>query len=85
VAMLAEMVDGVIGVDTHRDFNRVEIAHPSSAVIATGGFRNASAGHAETLTWIFAHAPGSRLVISIEGTRSYGVGWPGRRSPRGLR
>jgi hypothetical protein len=25
VAMLAEMVDAVIGVDTHRDFNQVEI------------------------------------------------------------
>lgn len=74
MAMLAEMVDAVIGVDTHRDFNQVEIAHPSGAVIATGGFRNDSAGHTETLTWIFAHAPGSRLVLSIEGTRSYGVG-----------
>jgi transposase len=40
----------------------------------TGGFRNDSAGHAETLAWIFAHAPGPRLVLSIKGTRSYGVG-----------
>jgi transposase len=84
VAMLAEMVDAVIGVDTHRDFNQVEIAHPSGAVIATGGFSNDSAGHAETLTWIFAHAPGSRLVLSIEGTRSYGVGLTRAAATAGL-
>jgi transposase len=42
-------------------------------VIATHTFKNDSAGHAETLAWIFAHAPGSRLVLSIEGTRSYGA------------
>jgi hypothetical protein len=43
VAMLAEVVDGVIGVDTHRDFNQVEIARPSGAVIATCTFTNDSA------------------------------------------
>jgi hypothetical protein len=61
--MLAEMVDAVIGVDTHRDFNQVEIARPSGAVIAICTFTNDSAGHAEVLAWIFAHAPGPRLVI----------------------
>jgi transposase len=84
VAMVAEMVDGVIGVDTHRDFNQVEIARPSGAVIATGGFSNDSAGHADALAWIFAHAPGSRLVISIEGTRSYGVGLARAAATAGL-
>ena len=58
MAMLAEVVDGVIGVDTHRDFNQVEIAYPNGAVIATGTFTNDSTGHAEALAWIFAHAPG---------------------------
>jgi transposase len=82
--MLAEIVDAVIGVDTHRDFHQVEIAYPSGAVIATGGFRNDSAGHAETLTWIFAHAPGARLVLSIEGTRSYGVGLARAAATAGL-
>ena len=74
MVMLAEVVDGVIGVDTHRDFNQVEIARSSGAVIASRRFTNDSTGHAEALAWIFAHAPGSRLVVSMEGTRSYGVG-----------
>jgi hypothetical protein len=30
------------------------------------------------------HAPVRGLVLSIEGTRSYGVGQPARRAPRGL-
>jgi transposase len=84
VAMLAEMVDGVIGVDTHRDFHQVEIARPSGAVIAIGMFTNDSAGHAEVLAWIFEHAPGPRLVISIEGTRSYGVGLARAAATAGL-
>ena len=84
MAMLAEMLDGVIGVDTHRDFHQVEIARPSGAVIATRTFENDSAGHAEALAWIVKHAPGPRLVISIEGTRSYGAGLAARRPPRGL-
>jgi transposase len=72
--MLAEVVDAIIGADTHRDTNQLEIARPSGAVIATRSFSNDSAGHAEALAWIFEHAPGPRLVLSIEGTRSYGAG-----------
>ena len=84
MAMLAEMLDGVIGVDTHRDFNQVEIARPSGAVIATRTFTNDSAGHAEALAWIVKHAPGPRLVISIEGTRSYGAGLARAAATAGL-
>jgi transposase len=74
VAMLPEVVDAVIGADTHRDTNQVEIAYPSGAVIATGAFSNDSTGHAAAVGWMFEHAPGPRLVVSIEGTRSYGAG-----------
>jgi transposase len=74
MAMLTEVVDAVIGVDTHRDTHQVEIARPSGAVITTRSCSNDSAGHAEALAWIFDHAPGPRLVMSIEGTRSYGAG-----------
>ncbi|WP_331532602.1 IS110 family transposase [Pseudonocardia sp.] len=65
---------GGIGADTHRDTHQVEIAHPSGAPIATRSFSNDSTGYAELLAWAFEHAPDPRLVISIEGTRSYGVG-----------
>jgi transposase len=72
--MLAEHVDAVVGVDTHRDTHHAEIALPSGAPIATRSISNDSAGYAELLAWMLDHAPGPRLVVAIEGTRSYGVG-----------
>jgi hypothetical protein len=75
---------GVIGVDTPRDFHQVEIARPSGAVIATRTVTNDSTGHAEALAWIFAHSPGPRLVLSIEGTRSYGAGLARAAATAGL-
>jgi hypothetical protein len=72
--MLAELIDAVVGVDTHRDTRQVEIAYPTGAPIATTTISNDSTGYAELLAWIFDHTPGPRLAVSIEGTRSYGVG-----------
>ena len=72
--MLAELVDAVVGVDTHRDTHEVEIALPSGAPIRTRKINNDSSGFAELLAWIGENAPGPRVVVSIEGTRSYGVG-----------
>jgi hypothetical protein len=77
VAMLAEIVDAVIGVDTHRDFHQVEIAYPSGAMIATRSFSNDSVGYAETLAWVFptwltdGGLAGSRVV----DLRVRGRGW----------
>jgi transposase len=71
--MLAELVDAVVGVDTHRDTHEAEIAHPTGMPIATCQVSNDSTGYAELLAWIVDHAPGPRLVVSIEGTRSYGL------------
>jgi hypothetical protein len=66
--MLAELVDAVVGVDTHRDTHEVEIALPTGTPIATLTISNDSAGFAELLGWIVEHALGPRLVVSIEGT-----------------
>ena len=72
--MLAEVVDAVVGVDTHRDTHEVEIASPNGVPIARCSIRNDSTGYAQLLAWIVDHAPGPRLIASIEGSRSYGVG-----------
>jgi transposase len=75
VPMPADLVDAVVvGVDTHRDTHEVEIALPTGTPIATCRFSNDSTGYAELLAWILDHAPGPRLAVSIEGTRSYGIG-----------
>ena len=72
--MLADCVDAVVGVDTHRDTHEVEIAHPTGASIAARAVENDSSGFAELLAWIVEHAPGPRVVVAVEGTRSYGAG-----------
>ena len=72
--MLAELVDAVVGVDTHRDSHEVEIALPTGIAIGTCKISNDDCGFAELLAWIVEVAPGPRVVVSIEGTRSYGVG-----------
>jgi len=72
--MLAEQVDAVVGVDTHRDVHHAEIALPSGVPITTCAITNDEAGFAELQAWIIRHRPGDRIVVGIEGTRSYGVG-----------
>src|SRR4029450_7375062 len=67
-------VDAVVCVDTPRDSHEVEIALPTGIAIGTGKISNDDCGFAELLAWIVEVAPGPRVVVSIEGTRSYGVG-----------
>src|SRR5215213_7897425 len=75
VPMLAELVDAVVGVDTHRDTHEVEIALPTGTAIGTRKISNDNSGFAELLAWIVDHAPGPRVVVSIEGTRGYEIEW----------
>jgi len=72
--MLAEVVDAVIGIDTHRDSHEVEIADAAGKPIATMRIGNDSAGFAQLLAAIAKLAPGPRVAVAVEGTRSYGVG-----------
>jgi transposase len=71
--MLAELIDAVVGADTHRDTHEIEIAHPSGASIARCSIPNTSRGFTELVGWIAEHAPGPRVVVAVEGTRSYGA------------
>lgn len=82
--MLAERVDAVVGVDTHRDTHEAEVALPTGAPIATCQVSNDSNGYAELLAWIGDHAPGPRIAVAIEGTRSYGIGLARAVSAAGL-
>ncbi len=80
--MLADVVDAVVGADTHRDTHEIEIAHPTGAPIAVRPIDNDSAGYAELVAWIVDHAPGPRVVVAVEGTRSYGAGLTRPSKPR---
>ena len=72
--MLTEVVDAVIGIDTHRDSHEVEIADATGTPIATMRISNDSAGFGQLLAAIAEVAPGRRVAVSLEGSRSYGVG-----------
>ena len=56
---------------------------PQRRPIATT-ISNDTTGYAEVLAWIVDHAPGPRLVVSIEGTRSYGIGLARAAAAAGL-
>jgi len=72
--MLTEVVDAVVGIDTHRDSHEVEIADATGTPIATMRISNDSAGFGQLLTAIAEVVPGRRVAVSLEGSRSYGVG-----------
>jgi len=72
--MLADVVDAVVGGDTHRDTHALELVAPSGVSLATVSISNDERGFAAALAWILDHAPGPRIVVALEGTRSYGVG-----------
>jgi transposase len=74
MTMLAEVVDAVVGIDTHRDSHEVEIADAAGKPVATMRIGNDSAGFVRLLAAIAEVAPGPRVAVSIEGSRSYGIG-----------
>ena len=73
MTMLAEVVDAVIGIDTHRDSHEVEIADTAGRPITTMRIGNDSTGFTQLVTAIADLVPGRRVVASVEGSRSYGV------------
>jgi len=64
----------VVGGDTHRDTHALELVAPSGVSLATVSISNDERGFAAALAWILDHAPGPRIVVAVEGTRSDGVG-----------
>ena len=72
--MLAETVDAVIGIDTHRDSHEVEIADNTGRPVAVMRIGNDSAGFAQLLAAIAEVAPGPRVAVCIEGSGSCGIG-----------
>lgn len=72
--MLADEVDNVIGVDTHRDTNTAQAVAAKTGAIGLHTTTNAdSPGYRRMLAFADKHAPGSR-AWAIESTGSYGAG-----------
>jgi transposase len=72
--MLADQLDFVVGVDSHRDTHAVAVvAVVTGVVVFEASVAADSDGYVETLRLASAHAPGRR-AFAIEGTSSYGAG-----------
>jgi transposase len=72
--MLADELDYVVGVDTHRDEHVVAVlAAPAGAVIAKLAVRANARGYQEALDFAEQYAHGAR-VWAVEGTGHYGAG-----------
>jgi transposase len=84
MAMVADVVDAVVGGDTHKDTHTLVMLSPVGASIATVRIENDQGGYAAAVAWIGAHAPGGRVIVGLEGTRSYGIGLARALSGAGL-
>ncbi|MFC4469386.1 IS110 family transposase [Streptomyces xiangluensis] len=71
--MLAEQVDGVIGVDTHRDTLAAAAVSPVGAVLAATDSPANTRGYRRLLDFARQHVPGRRCW-ALEGVGSFGAG-----------
>jgi transposase len=73
MTMLADRVDAVIGVDTHKHTHTAAVVTPTGGLIANVTRPTDGQGIADILAFAHDRAPGRR-VWAIEGTGSYGAG-----------
>ncbi len=81
--MLADQVDHVVGVDTHRDEHVLAVVvAPSGAVVAQRSVRASARGYAQALRFVEQYSNGRR-VWAVEGVGHYGAGLARHLSSRG--
>jgi len=72
--MLADELDYVLGVDTHRDRHTLAVvARPTGAVVAQIAVQASARRYASALRFADTHAGGARLW-AVEGAGHYGAG-----------
>ncbi len=72
--MLADELDYIVGVDTHRDQHLLAVvAAPTGALIAQRSVLTNAQGYAEAIRFAKRHGPGAR-VWAVEGAGHYGAG-----------
>jgi len=72
--MLADELDYVVGVDTHRERHMLAVvAAPSGGVVAQRSVRASTGGYSEAVRFAAEFAPGAR-VWAVEGAGQYGLG-----------
>src|SRR3954463_12888659 len=71
---VAEVVDAVIGGDTHVDTTSLCLCSPAGAVLGELTFDNDVQGFEEAVSWVLSSVPSQRFMVGLEGTSSYGAG-----------
>jgi transposase len=74
MAMLAEQVDPVIGVDTHTDSHTACLVDHLGGQLAVVTVDADPDGYTTLLAWALERSSGPRLVWAVEGCRSHGAG-----------
>jgi transposase len=82
MGMLAGQVDGVIGVDTHRDSLAAAVIDPLGGIITHTSAPATDAGYQKLLEIAQAQVAGRRCW-ALEGTGSYGAGMASFLAERG--
>jgi transposase len=81
--MLADELDYVIGVDTHRDAHVLAVVvAPTGGVVAQRSVKASAGGYAAAVRFADQRAPGAR-VWAVEGAGHYGAGFARHLSDRG--
>src|SRR5881275_589107 len=81
--MVADELDYVVGVDTHRDEHVLSVvAAPAGAVVAQRSVAASGRGYAQALRFADEYASGVR-VWAVEGAGHYGAGLARYLSGRG--
>jgi hypothetical protein len=76
IGMVAELVDYVVGVDTHRDEHTLALVEAATgAVVAQRTVSTDGRGYAQALRFAQEQAQGAR-VWALEGAGHDGAGWP---------
>ena len=72
--MLADLVDAVIGVDTHTDTHTAAVVDRLGAHLATITVSADAAGYTRLITLAVSKSPGPKIAWAVEGCGSHGAG-----------
>jgi transposase len=84
MAIVAEMFEHVVGIDTHaRTHTYCLVNSRTGAVVGTEAFPAVNAGYLRAISWILRRTDG-RVLAAVEGTSSYGAGISAALADHGL-
>jgi hypothetical protein len=72
-----------VGVNTHLDQHVAAVLDQAGRLLGTQAFAASTRGYVALVTWAEGFGPVER--VGVEGTGTYGLGWPGSPAPTASR